>query len=597
MLSPIDEIKSRLDIVDVISEYLPLKPAGVNHKALCPFHQEKTPSFMVHREKQIWHCFGCGEGGDIFTFIQKIESLEFPESLRLLAKKAGVRLPQRDPQLENLKTKLLDIHHWATIFYQQNLEAAAGQNVLVYLKEERGLLAETIKSWQIGLAPDNWQAGVNFLKTKGFSEEEIVTSGLGVRKNNRIYDRFRGRIMFPLRDIHGQVIGFTGRSLPGKEGAAKYLNSPQTPIFDKGKYLYGLDLAKSAIREENRTILVEGNLDAILSHQSGVTETVATSGTSLTKNQLLLLRRYTDKIIVAFDIDPAGQLAIERGLGEILKLDFEVKVAIMPAELGKDPAEIINKEPAIWPKLLGGAIPFMDYIFQRAFDQFDAASVAGQKKIAHLISEWLWRLVDPIEQDYYIRQLSNKLGVSEVGVRELVNRYKPGARQQARETIIEPPILAQRNINLALERLLALSIKQPKYLSLLNQEVKEEYLPLPYRHLYGEILLKYSRNEKISFAELTTALPKEAAKLIDRLNLLAEDEFDAISEKQAGREVKQLIKLIKKDYITNTLRKLEAEIKRLEEKSQTADSRVRHKLDTLLSEFTAYTNELAKLEN
>ena len=293
-MSPTEEIKSRLDIIDVISEYFPLKPAGANWRARCPFHEERTPSFMVSKAKQIWHCFGCGEGGDIFGFIMKQEGLEFPDALRLLADKAGVQIKFEDPAIRSERQRMFNLLEAAVSFWSEVLwQERAAETARRYFMEERKLKPETIRAWRLGYALDSWEALINHLVKLGYKEEEMIKSGVAVRKmetrGRGAYDRFRNRLMFPIANTQGQVIGATGRILSASATEAKYVNTPETLLYHKGQVLYGLDKAKAAIKQQNLAIVVEGNMDAIASHEADVANVVASSGTALTTEQARLL--------------------------------------------------------------------------------------------------------------------------------------------------------------------------------------------------------------------------------------------------------------------------------------------------------------------
>ena len=318
-----EEIKSKLDIVEVIREYVQLKPVGVNFTARCPFHRERTPSFVVSPERQIWRCFGCGKGGDVFSFVMEIEGLNFIEALRQLAPKAGVQLRSYNPQETSRRNRLLDAADLAAKYYHKVLletpEAAGARQYL----QQRGLKPETIAEWQIGYSRESWDDLFNFLKAKGFSEQEIFLAGLSVKKEQGVgyYNRFRGRIMFPINDAAGNPVGFSARVSPEREATermGKYINSPQTQIYDKSKILFGLDKAKNFIREAETAMVVEGQMDALSSHQAGFKNAVASSGTALSGDQIKLLKRYADNVLFAFDVDTAGQIAAERGIEQAL---------------------------------------------------------------------------------------------------------------------------------------------------------------------------------------------------------------------------------------------------------------------------------------
>ncbi|HHE76738.1 MAG TPA: DNA primase, partial [Candidatus Parcubacteria bacterium] len=345
--SPIEEIKSRLDIVDVIKDYMKLEKAGANYRGLCPFHAEKTPSFFVSPARQIWHCFGsCSEGGDIFKFIMKIENVEFGDALKILAKRAGVELKRESPELKTERNKLYDISELACRFFETQLqESRAGREAKKYLLD-RGLSEESIKKWRLGYAPDSWQGLSDFLVGRGFSREEIEKAGLSLKssKTGRRYDRFRGRIIFPVINLASQVIGFGGRIFRGGENnEAKYINSPATILYDKSRVLYGLDKAAMEIRKEDACILVEGYMDVILVSQAGLKNVVATSGTALTQFHLKILKRYSNNLLTAFDMDVAGNSATKRSIDIDQRFGFNIKIVDMPGR--DDPADIASKSP------------------------------------------------------------------------------------------------------------------------------------------------------------------------------------------------------------------------------------------------------------
>ncbi|MDD5221638.1 MAG: DNA primase, partial [Patescibacteria group bacterium] len=335
MQNQIEEIKSRLDIIDVISEYVQLRQSGVNYRALCPFHTEKAPSFFVSPERQIWHCFGsCNEGGDIFEFIMKIENVDFPEALRILAKKAGVQLTKEDYRVTSQKTKLMDIMRVAAQFYHLVLQKSSlAEKVREYL-DGRGVKQETIKDFQLGFAPDRWDELVGFLNKKGVKMIEAEAAGLVMRSNKPLnnkqnyYDRFRNRIMFPINDLYGNPVGFTSRIVPWAETTetAKYVNTPETPIYNKSRVIYAFDKAKAAIKKEDAVIMVEGNMDVIACHQAGSKNVVASSGTALTADQVKLLKRYTNNLLLSFDVDLAGENATQRGIDVAMKAEMNIKV-------------------------------------------------------------------------------------------------------------------------------------------------------------------------------------------------------------------------------------------------------------------------------
>lgn len=412
--SPVEEIKSRLDLIDTISEYFPLKQAGANFRALCPFHKEKSGSFMASKEKQIWHCFGCGEGGDIFGFVMKIEGLDFPDTLRLLATKAGVKLQKQDPKVIGTRNKLYDVTELsAKFFHELLLKHPKAEIARAYIKK-RGLKPETVNSWRLGYSPDSWDVLNKFLKSRGFNDQEIFAAGMTVKKDREsgFYDRFRNRLMFPINDVHGNVVGFTARVLDEtKDKMGKYINSPQSGIYDKGRLLFGLDRAKQDIRKQNLAVLVEGNMDCISSHEAGVTNVVASSGTALTQDQTVLLKRFSENVALSFDADAAGENAALRGIDIALQQGMNIKVVTIPE--GKDPDDCIRHNPADWSTAIKNAQSIMDYYFTRALNGLDLSSAQAKKNAAKFLLTQMAKMPDQIEQSHYIQKLSSAINVSE----------------------------------------------------------------------------------------------------------------------------------------------------------------------------------------
>src|SRR3990167_3451002 len=340
----VSKIKERLNVVDVISGYLKVQKAGANFKAQCPFHNEKTPSFFISPERQIWHCFGCQKGGDIFTFVKQMEGVEFPEALRILAARAGIELEEFDSTIKDSKDRLYQICEASARFFEKQLShSGTGQRAVEYLKS-RGLEGATMAKFRLGFAPGAWDSLSGYLRNSGFTEKEIVDAGMVIKRESEgIYDRFRLRIMFPISYVNGRVVGFTGRILEGDEKEAKYINTPQTLIYDKSRILYGLEHSRGDIRKKDKCLLVEGNMDVVMSHQAGVTNVVASSGTALTPMHLAILKRYTDNLDFCFDTDSAGAMATKRGIGMALGQNFSVRAVSIDDKDCKDPADYVQK--------------------------------------------------------------------------------------------------------------------------------------------------------------------------------------------------------------------------------------------------------------
>jgi len=411
-IQPSEEIKSRLDIADVISSYIKLQRSGSSLKAVCPFHNENTPSFFVSPEKQIFNCFGCGEGGDMFKFVMKMEGVEFVDALRILAKRAGVELKREDPKTSSEKSVLQDICVNSARFFYKILHDEPGKKALSYLKE-RGLSDEIIDEFKIGYISDSWDGLYNFLSMKGFKPDMIEKAGLILKstKSNKLkyFDRFRGRIMFPISDANGYISGFTGRYLEKKEKEGKYINSPETPIFNKSRILYNLDKAKVDIKKEGFVLLVEGQMDVIMSWQDGIKNVVASSGTALTPEQAKLLKRYTNNIKVAFDMDVAGDMATKKGIDILQEAGFNVSVARVPD--GKDPADFVLSHPGKLKEILEGSIPVMDFYFESALSKYDPKKLEDKKKIAEDILPHIKSLSNKIDEYYWLEKLAEILGL------------------------------------------------------------------------------------------------------------------------------------------------------------------------------------------
>jgi len=351
MSSTVEQIKERLDIADVIGSYLKLDSAGSNLKARCPFHNEKTPSFFVSPSRQTYHCFGCDRGGDILSFVQEIEGQDFPGALKILAERAGVEIKRESSAVKSDKDKLFAVLEEATSFFESNLKEQ--KEVIEYLKK-RGLKGETAKRFNVGYAPSGWSNLYEMLKKKGYPDVIMDKAGLIIKGEKGYYDRFRSRIMFPITDVSGRVVGFSGRIFGAEnEKTAKYVNSPETELYNKSKILYGFDKAKFAIRKKGFCILVEGQMDLLMSHQAGLQNTVAVSGTAFTEEHLKIINRLTDSLIIAFDSDDAGIDASKRGVDTALSIGMDVKIVALPK--GLDPADLILKEKQKWVKQVENA--------------------------------------------------------------------------------------------------------------------------------------------------------------------------------------------------------------------------------------------------
>ncbi len=476
MDSQIEEIKNKLNIVDVVGSYVKLSKTGINYRGVCPFHSEKGPSFFVSPARQMWHCFGCGAGSSIFDFIMKIEGVEFGDALRILAAKAGVELKKENPQIISERKKLYEICDLACSFFEKQLgNSAYGKEAKEYLLK-RGIKEETIKKWRLGYSPDTWQGLSDFLVGRGYNREEIVKAGLAVHsdKGNNPYDRFRGRIIFPIFDLNSQVIGFGARIFKDadKQETAKYINTPQTMLYDKSNVLYGINYAKLAIRKNNQCVLTEGYTDAIMCHQAGFENTVAVSGTALTPRHLNILKRYSDNLLLSFDMDLAGDTATKRGINLAESQGFNIKV-INTYSGAKDPAEIILENPENWKKLVENSRTIMDFYFDSAFKKFDKNDPKNKKEIGKIILPAIKRIQNKIEQSHWIQKLVEKLGVSQESILEELSRLErdPAVAGKNIETaeIKKSDFTSEGRKKLLEERIISLVLKNPGNINLIKE--------------------------------------------------------------------------------------------------------------------------------
>jgi DNA primase len=440
------EVKSRLPVLDVVGETVQLKKAGTTYKGLCPFHGEKTPSFIVTPGRESWHCFGCGEGGDIFSFVMRRDGLAFPQALRLLAARAGVEIDERTTREDARRRHLHDVVESAISFYHAVLtKSPTGERALTYLRE-RGFSDETIEWANLGWAPPDWDAlGRTLEKRRQIGAADLVEAGLATPRKggNGVYDRFRARVIFPIRDATGNATGLGGRVLKGADGAdpdgPKYLNSPATPLFDKSRTLYLLDRAKAQIRKTGTAVIVEGYTDALMAHQAGFTNVVASLGTALTPGQVALLIRYAaKKIVLAYDVDPAGEKAGTLGVTSLealtrqlaasdtdVDLD-EVRVARLPE--GKDPDEVVRESPDAWREAIRTALPIVEYLIDHHARGADLRTTGGRARFVDAILPTLRTVRNPVLRDGYLQALRQVSGVEERVLLEALHRAPDGGR-------------------------------------------------------------------------------------------------------------------------------------------------------------------------
>lgn len=469
-MDAVEEIKQRLSIEDVVGEYVELKRAGRNWKGLSPFSNERTPSFMVSPEKQIWHDFSSGKGGSMFNFVMEMEGVDFKGSLEILARKAGIDLEQFRGSGASMrgreKERLHEVLELATNFYQSQLKNSS--MALDYLKKRR-FTGPTIIEWRIGYSPNTGTALVDFLKSKKFTEKEIASAGLSARRyRGGTGDMFRGRLMIPLADPQGRIIGFTARLLQDDPKAPKYINTPQTLLYDKSRHVFGLHLAKEAIRRNKFVVVAEGNLDVISSHQTGVRQVVATAGTALTEAHLKALSRFTGDIRLSFDADKAGLNATERAIPIASKVDVSLSVITIPR--GKDPDELIKQDPAAWEQAIGKHEYALDWLIKRYTAELDITTAQGKRELSDIVLAVVRRLGDRVEQEHYIEHISALLNVSREALTDKLHQ-KGAAAQPRFKKPSTAPVLPDKSITDYMKiqnHLLSLALMHPNLRSMLT---------------------------------------------------------------------------------------------------------------------------------
>lgn len=470
----IDQVRDKTDITEVIGRYIPLKRAGRNFKAPCPFHNEKTPSFMVSPAKQIFHCFGCGAGGNVFNFIMKYERLQFPEAVRSLAERAGINIPepsQASSEAASLAQKLHQVNELAASFYQDNLlKTEYGKMSREYM-QNRGINRDVIEKFKLGYALKAWDGFINFAKRKGLTTAILEKTGLVLKKNNTsMYDRFRDRLIFPILDIKGKVKGFGGRVL--NEGMPKYMNSPETHIYNKGSHLYGLNLAWEDIRRSDEAVVVEGYLDLLTPYQHGSRNIVASLGTALTVDQIRLLKRFTNNIVTLFDADQAGEQATLRSLDLIIQEDMRVRVAELPS--GADPDSFIRKYgKERFESAITNAQDLFDYKLKLLASKFNPKSTEGKAKIAEEMLPTIYKIKNAILKSEYMKKLAESLAIDREALKTELAKVKPDYSYRYKVDKKLEPVHSKKVIRHA-ERILAgLMIEDGSAISMVKENLEE----------------------------------------------------------------------------------------------------------------------------
>lgn len=559
-MDAVSEVKARTNIEDVIGEYVSLKRAGKNYKGLSPFSNEKTPSFVVSPEKQIWHDFSSGRGGDIFTFIEEVEGLDFKGALELLARKAGVDLAKFQTSTGKRsgpsKERLYEVLEQAAKFYQ--IQLGANKPALDYVAKKRAFKRETILEFKIGYSPDSGDALINFLQKRNFTPTEITSAGLSSRRGGRLSDMFRGRIMIPLSDQFGKVVGFTARLLADNPDAPKYINTPSTALYDKSRHIYGLHLAKKAIQKEKFSVLVEGNLDVISSHQAGVANVVATAGTALTEMQLKVLGRFSPDVRLAFDEDKAGLAATERAIPIAAKTGVQLSIVTIPS--GKDPDELVRQDPEAWRQVIAKHEYALDWLIASYEKSVDVTSAVGKRQFSDAVLPVVKKLDNEIEKDHYVQKIAELLKIDPNSVRD---QMKSGVSQQ--QTRLKQVKSTEKHINeqeaearRTGDRLLSLALYIPNMRGHLDDLTRDMFIAESSRELFdflkenpdfdGALEKSKDLNKISEYVKIVSLQFEELYAGVDPLEL----------QYEAARLRSRLVELFVKDQKKQIVRQMES---------------------------------------
>ena len=545
-MSVIEEIKQKLDIVEIAGQYTNLSKSGKNFKGVCPFHQEKHGSFFVFADQQRWHCFGaCSTGGDVFSLVMKKEGLDFTEALKMLASRAGVVLPSPARQREDNKkySRLYEANDVANeFFYEQLKNSPEAEKARIYINK-RGIDANSLATFKLGYSSSSNDALIKHLSERGFSIKEILEAGLAIEVESGIIDRFRNRLMFPITNNDGKTAGFGGRKMDDSQ--PKYLNSPETPVFDKSSLLYGFSLARGDARKQDVIIIVEGYIDVIISHQNGFKNTVAAMGTAIGEHQLEAIKKVTGNIILAMDADEAGEKAMLRLVDYENTLKNEIKVALIPP--GLDPDEVISRSSEEWQQLLDGAEPLLDFSFSVASRDLDLDSAAGKSRLAEILLPNIAQIQNPVRQAHYLQKLSSMIKVDEQRLESSIKKL--GERKRQRKCT--PPVSIKSNedklfSNPREEFCLALLIQYPELWENAHG-LKQEYFA-------------NSENTEIFSALRTNNGPETARELLDGATLEYYNQLATrtLSSRNLENKLKEIILLLKESYLRRLLQNQEA---------------------------------------
>jgi DNA primase len=554
--SVLDEVRNAVNIVSLISEYVALKKRGRNHVARCPFHTEKTPSFNVSEEKQIFMCFGCGQGGDVFRFVMLIEHLSFPEAIRFIADRHGISLPEITASSPAPATSNTDILRKAmaeavAMYHRCLIDSEEGKSALKYILE-RGISRETIARFHLGYSPAGGDALIQLMKNKGFSVQALEECGLVKRSEdgNRVYDNFRGRVMFPITDVQGRTVAFGARAMGDQQ--PKYLNSPETKLYNKSRNLYGLSFSKEAIKAQDQAILVEGYMDFVIPFQNGVENLVASLGTSLTPQQVELLGRYTREVVVSYDPDSAGLAATQRSLDLFLEGDFRVKVLRLPA--GQDPDVFVRTAGAKeYQNRARESVSYLEFVLETAIQKQGSLDDPKKKvQVVNTILPYLAKLPSAVERSDYVFQFARRLGIED---QQLLAETRKAA-QQKRVQLAEGPVTSALSMKAAEKKLLQMLLA--------NNQLQQEILPLcsgldfeglTTERIFSKLLNSFENNRLCTYESLHREFVGESEQA-----LLAQLEIEEIPEGPSIETAKSFLNALQALRLTAYLQRVQAEL-------------------------------------
>jgi len=571
------QIREKIDIVSLISEYIPLKKMGRNFTANCPFHNENTPSFVVSPERQIWHCFGCGKGGDAYTFLMEYENMEFFEALQALAKKTGVALKNTGTSFAtDKKQTIYSLNKLAAEYYNYVLiKHSVGKRALVYLDEERGLNEKLINTYKIGFSPGSGEALSRYLiNKKKYKANELIDAGLSIQRGDRIIDFFRGRLMFPLIDHRGNIVGFSGRSIADEDSGPKYINTKDTLVYHKGSMFFGLNIAKEEIKKEEFSVVMEGEFDVITAFKEGIANAVALKGTAFTENQALLLSRFAPKVAMCLDKDSAGLMALKRSIPILEKRGLFITVVDYPE---KDPDESIKKSPLEFKKAIKGQVEVYEYLLELLISENDIETASGKKRITDEMLPLISVINNEIIKEHYLKKLSEKINIS---FDSLLKQIDKKAEFVEEKIIVKKQKGSRREI--LEEYLLALILQNgnPKEMLIKSNDFLTNYkFEIPAIEKIFKELMSVINAKKFDIKIISKNLASELLAIFDKCFLMPLPKFESVQIYE--EEIIRVMKEIKLIFLKEEISKLSRSAK--DEKSDEKIEKIREEISLLTS--------------